>query len=217
MHRRVEESSKGADPTQFAPNSELPPERVESNSAQSAPEDSCSWTGEPNPVQFGPNSESELARYRDLVRLTGRGDRARRELGQQLANIRSRWPNSGPKASGWTDFLQAIGRPKSTANRYIQLASDKPKAPPAPKMTLPERANIALEALSFSELRSARRYIDQLLAAENDGTATRSLLGVPNPADMPISVEAALKMKPPDSDTINNEPATGTSQVAAST
>ncbi len=49
----------------------------------------------------------------------------RLELGQLLARARQAWPQRGPKAKGWGEFLARVGIDDCTAWRYIQEATGK--------------------------------------------------------------------------------------------
>lgn len=57
------------------------------------------------------------------------------ELGLELLRARPAWPERGPKAKGWGDFLKAEGIDDSTAARYMDLA----KGSPAGDFTQPDR------------------------------------------------------------------------------
>lgn len=49
------------------------------------------------------------------------------ELGLHLLRARQAWPERGPKAKGWGEFLKREGIDDSTAHRYMQQAMGEPK------------------------------------------------------------------------------------------
>lgn len=52
-----------------------------------------------------------------------RSMRERQELGRRLLEARRRWPRSGPRARGWSEYLERLGIDDSTAYRYISIAA----------------------------------------------------------------------------------------------
>lgn len=75
----------------------------------------------------------ELAGERDDNRIAERHEKqaaaaresakARRlRIGQQLAKVRPAWPERGPKAKGWGDFLRQVGISEDSALRYMAEA-----------------------------------------------------------------------------------------------
>lgn len=51
--------------------------------------------------------------------------RKRIELGKALIEARKAWPERGPQAKGWGEFLAREGIPLRTAHDYIRLASER--------------------------------------------------------------------------------------------
>lgn len=49
----------------------------------------------------------------------------RMDLGRALLRARSAWPERGPKAKGWGDFLEKEGIAQATAWRYMEMAGGK--------------------------------------------------------------------------------------------
>lgn len=66
---------------------------------------------------------------RAIERLTGQLDAARAtaeqrrlDIGRWLVKVRPQWPERGPNAKGWGEFLKRVGLEQSTAWRYMDLA-----------------------------------------------------------------------------------------------
>ena len=77
-------------------------------------------------AQLAADIKSELAALNKDERTehTARDSAARRrlEVGRMLAKARPMWPERGPKAKGWGEFLEKCGLPQQTASDYMRLA-----------------------------------------------------------------------------------------------
>lgn len=58
----------------------------------------------------------------DAARETGKARRL--EVGRLLAKVRGAWPERGPNAKGWGEFLKRVGIAESTARMYIDEYRD---------------------------------------------------------------------------------------------
>jgi hypothetical protein len=66
---------------------------------------------------------------RSIARLTGQLETARAtaeqrrlDIGRWLVKARPQWPERGPNAKGWGEFLKRVGLEQATAWRYMELA-----------------------------------------------------------------------------------------------
>ncbi len=63
------------------------------------------------------------ARHEQLAGAARETQRLRRlEIGRELLKVRAAWPASGPRAKGWSEFLERVKLDDSTAVRYMQEA-----------------------------------------------------------------------------------------------
>lgn len=72
-------------------------------------------------------AETNAARWEQQAGAAREAARARRaEIGKHLRKARTAWPERGPNAKGWGEFLQRVGIDQSTAWRYMNPDQPKP-------------------------------------------------------------------------------------------
>jgi hypothetical protein len=67
--------------------------------------------------------EAELQKIRSAGYVEG--SEARVKIGRALLRARKLWPERGPKAKGWGEFLESVGLPQPTAWTYMELARQR--------------------------------------------------------------------------------------------
>lgn len=71
------------------------------------------------------DAEQSAERHEKLATTAREAARGRRlEIGGLLLDARPAWPERGPNAKGWGEFLARVGLEQQTAHRYMQEAAD---------------------------------------------------------------------------------------------
>ena len=102
-----------------------------------------------------PSNTAMVARLRrqvrDLDKLETDVVAARLKLGRELVAARAGWPNSGPNARGWGEFLRRIGLTQQRAWELMRLADyEEDFTDPGEKS--PAKAKASAAKLSLAEL-----------------------------------------------------------------
>lgn len=88
---------------------------------------------------------SSAVRHEQLGAAARETAKARRiEIGRLLLKTRAAWPERGPNAKGWGEFLKRIGIDQSTAWRYMH--PDQPEPGAVPKVSCEPHENIDRDA-----------------------------------------------------------------------
>jgi hypothetical protein len=69
--------------------------------------------------------ESKIARLKgEIENAIGAAKMRRIDMGRLLTRVRPQWPERGPQAKGWGEFLRRVGIDDSTAYRYMREYED---------------------------------------------------------------------------------------------
>ena len=123
----------------------------------------------------------------------------RLEIGRMLVKARPRWPERGPKAKGWGEYLAAIPLAETTAARYMQEAreADGQDFPHSGRMgeTHPD--------LPETSLPETRKVEPAELAGATQPATEAPELGAPPPT--PVAVEPDVAGNEDDEDDIDRD------------